>query len=245
MSDERPWYERAFAGEYLEIYRHRSPVQGRQQVNQMLGAGILPKHGVVLDLCCGAGRHLLPMRAAGLKAVGLDLSMDLLAHGELHGVAVRADARRIPFADGVFDCVANLFSSFGYFPDDAAHHGVLEEIARVLSPGGRLVIDHMNAEVTIENLKRESVDRRDGLTLVQRRRYDSANKRIIKDIEYTPQGLPTRSWHESVRLFTPTELDDFLTRAGFRIAARYGDLDGATFKESTSARQVVVAETAQ
>lgn len=242
MTEQQPWYERAFAYEYLELYHHRSPVQGQQQVNQMLGAKLLPKRGRVLDLCCGAGRHLLPMRASGLDAVGLDLSMELLETGKLANIAVRADARDVPYADGLFDVVTNLFSSFGYFPDDDAHHRVLAEVARVLKPGGYFLIDHMNAEVTVRNLKPESVDERDGLTLRQTRRYDEANKRVIKDIEYTLEGTEPRRWHESVRLFTPDELDSFLTQAGLRVAARYGDLDGSAFHLSTSRRQVVMAE---
>lgn len=241
---DEPWYKRAFTTEYLEIYRHRSPVQGRQQVGQMLASGILPKNGRVLDLCCGAGRHLLPMRAAGLDAVGLDLSMDLLRAGSLGGVAVRADARLVPFGAALFDVVTNLFSSFGYFPDDEAHHGVLAEICRVLVPGGRLVIDHMNAEVVIRDLKPESIEQRDGLLLRQQRRYDAKSRRVIKDVEYTPEGAETRRWHESVRLFTPAELDRFLTQAGLTVEARYGDLDGSGFDESASSRQVVVARKA-
>ena len=239
---DQPWYKRAFAEEYLEIYRHRSPVQGQQQVNQMVAAGLIPKHGRVLDLCCGAGRHLKPMRDSGLDAVGLDLSLHLLRAGELAGVAAQADALHVPFASGQFQVVTNLFSSFGYFPDDDAHHGVLKEVHRVLQPGGRLVLDHMNAEVVIRELEPESLDWRDGLTLKQTRRYDAESKRVIKDIEYIPDGKPARNWHESVRLFTPTELDDFLTQAGLRVSARFGDLDGSPFEPSTSNRQVVVAE---
>jgi SAM-dependent methyltransferase len=241
MATESPWFERAFAAEYLELYRHRSPEQGRAQVHQMLTSGLLPRTGRVLDLCCGAGRHLLPMRDAGLDAVGLDLSIDLLVAGELAGCAVRADARCVPFRDRLFDSVTNLFSSFGYFADDVDHHRVLAEVRRVLKPGGRFVIDHMNAKVTIRELSPETIDERESATFSQRRRYDAANKRIIKDVDYTPKGGLPRRWHESVRLFTPVELDRFLTGAGLQPVARYGDLDGSPFEEATSDRQVVVA----
>jgi SAM-dependent methyltransferase len=239
---DQPWYVRAFATEYLQLYAHRSPEQGREQVAQMLASGLLPATGCVLDLCCGAGRHLLPMREAGLQALGLDLSMQLLQAGGLAGIAVRANAIRVPFADGVFDVVTNLFSSFGYFPDDAAHHAVLAEVARVLKPGGRFILDHMNAEVTIRELERESVDQREGLTLKQKRRYDAESRRVIKEVEYQPQGEQPRHWFESVRLFKPAELDGFLAQAGLTVKARYAGLDAAPFDESESARQVVLAE---
>jgi SAM-dependent methyltransferase len=239
---DEPWYVRAFAAEYLELYRHRSPEEGRHQVSQMLDAGLLPQSGAVLDLCCGAGRHLLPMRDAGLEAVGLDLSMLLLKAGGLVGVAVRADAVRIPFARGMFHAVTNLFSSFGYFPHDDAHHTVLAEVARVLKPGGRFILDHMNAQWTIENLQPESVEQRPGLSLRQVRRYDAPSKRIIKEVEYVADGHPARHWHESVRLFTPAELDQFIKKAGLHVRARYADLDASPFNEKTSSRQVIVAE---
>lgn len=239
-----PWYVKAFAEEYLHLYRHRSPAQGRLQVQQMLGANLLPHVGRVLDLCCGAGRHLTPMREAGLQAYGLDLSPTLLKAGKLGGVAVRADARRIPFADGLFACVTNLFSSFGYFPDDASHRAVLLEVARVLQPGGTLVLDHMNADVTIRNLQAETREVSEGITLHQRRRYDAETRRVVKDVEYTPQGQRPRTWHESVRLFTPAELDGMMREAGLHVRARYADLDGGQFEEATSPRQVVVANKA-
>ena len=244
MITDRPWFERAFAAEYLELYRHRSPEEGASQVAQMLKAGLLPASGRVLDLCCGAGRHLLPMRAAGLQAWGLDLSLDLLRAGGLGGVAVRGNALKLPFVDAAFDVVTNLFSSFGYFPDDAAHHAVLAEVARVLKPGGRLVLDHMNAEVTIRNLQPESLERREGLTLKQTRRYDAIARRVIKQVEYTPTGGAPRHWIESVRLFTPAELDAFMHAAGLHVTARFGDLEGAPFDEAASPRQVVQAECA-
>jgi SAM-dependent methyltransferase len=242
MAKESPWFERAFAAEYLELYRHRSPEQGRAQVRQMLTAGILPPGGRVLDLCCGAGRHLHAMRDAGLDAFGLDLSIDLLDAGRLQDYAVRADARRVPFADTQFDVVTNLFSSFGYFEEDADQLRVLKEIHRVLKPGGRLILDHMNARVAVRELQAETVDEREAIKLVQRRRHDATRNRIIKDVEYTPKGGTKREWQERVRIFTPTELDALMAAAGLRVLHRYADFDGCRFNEQESPRQLVVAQ---
>ncbi|MCC6466065.1 MAG: class I SAM-dependent methyltransferase [Planctomycetes bacterium] len=242
MEDTRPWYEQAFGPEYLRLYQHRSPAQGRQQVAQMLTAGLLPRSGRVLDLCCGAGRHLLPMREAGLAAVGLDLSLPLLGAGGLGGVAVRGNALRLPFAGDTFACVTNLFSSFGYFDSDAAQAAVLSEIRRVLQPCGRLVLDVPNAGPTVAALVPESREERDGLRLVQRRQFDAATGRITKHVEYQAEGLPARRWHESLRVYAPAELDALLAAAGLKTRARHGDLDGSAFELSTSLRQVVVAE---
>lgn len=240
MTTDQPWYVRAFAAEYIELYQHRSPEQGREQVQQMLDSGLLPKRGKVLDLCCGAGRHLLPMREFGLDAVGLDLSRDLLEHGQLQDVAVRGNAIALPFADGVFDVITNLFSSFGYFPTDEMHMQVLHEMRRVLNPGGKLIIDHMNAEVVIRDLVPYSEEVRGELTLKQTRRYDAESKRVIKDVEYCIEGKPSQNWHESVRLFTDVELGHLLKQSGFGVDGLYSGLDKSKFGAG-SKRQVVAA----
>jgi len=239
-----PWYVSAFDRAYLDLYRHRSPEQGRAQVAQMLDSGLLPRSGAVLDLCCGAGRHLLPMREAGLGAVGLDLSAALLRSGGLGGVAVRGDMRRLPFAGGAFDAVANLFSSFGYFESEDDHRRVLGEVARVLKPGGVFVLDHMNPTVTVRELVPRSVDQRDGAELVQERSYDPVARRVIKHVTLTGSDGETRKWHESVRMFEPAELDGMLADAGLQVSARYADFDGGAFDEASSARQVVKCSTA-
>jgi SAM-dependent methyltransferase len=237
-----PWYINAFDKAYLELYRHRSPEQGVGQVRAMLDSGLLPRSGRVLDLCCGAGRHLLPMREAGLAAVGLDLSLPLLRAGALAGVAVRGDMRRLPFATGCFDVVVNLFTSFGYFESEADNRAVLAEVRRVLKPGGRLVLDHMNAQVTVRELVPESVDEREGYVLRQSRSYHAESRRVHKDVHMQAPDGSTRHWHESVRVLTPAELDATLAEAGLHVTARHADFDGANFDERVSPRQVVVAK---
>ncbi|MCC6575259.1 MAG: class I SAM-dependent methyltransferase [Planctomycetes bacterium] len=234
--DREPWFVRAFGPEYLALYAHRSEAEARKQVVAILDSGLLPRKGRILDLCCGAGRHLKVLRAQGLGVFGLDLSMDLLRAGS-RGWVVRADMRRVPYADGSFAAVLSLFTSFGYF-DDAENLGVLREIRRVLEPGGRVVIDTINPGPTIAALKPETVESTDAGTLRARRRVEG--RRIIKDIELV-RGGETRRWHESVMVFEPAELDGMLAKAGLKTVARYADLGGGRFELANSPRQAVVA----
>jgi 2-polyprenyl-6-hydroxyphenyl methylase / 3-demethylubiquinone-9 3-methyltransferase len=93
---------------------------------------------LLLDLGCGGG--LLAPHAArlGYRHVGVDLNATSLAVARGHGVlVVRADAGRIPLADGSADVV-----SAGEILEHVADPGaVVREACRVLRPGGRLVID--------------------------------------------------------------------------------------------------------
>jgi SAM-dependent methyltransferase len=93
----------------------------------------------VLDVGCGPGRHSKALRAKGIESVGLDISIDFLtAAGP--GPWVRSDARRLPFPSGSFDAAICLcqggFGLMGGFEDNL----VLDEMARVLRPGGLLAV---------------------------------------------------------------------------------------------------------
>jgi SAM-dependent methyltransferase len=96
----------------------------------------------VLELGFGTGALLIAMRQEGLQAVGLDLSRAMhrvtarkLATRGLTAPRLLARAERLPFASGAFDSVLSTFPA-GYIVEAPA----LIEIARVLAPGGRLVI---------------------------------------------------------------------------------------------------------
>jgi demethylmenaquinone methyltransferase/2-methoxy-6-polyprenyl-1,4-benzoquinol methylase len=90
----------------------------------------------VLDLACGTGDLCRTIAADGYHPVGVDFSAGMLARA--HGAAplVRADAARLPFADGAFDGLTCGFA-LRNFVDLAA---VLAESARILRPRGRLAL---------------------------------------------------------------------------------------------------------
>jgi ubiquinone/menaquinone biosynthesis C-methylase UbiE len=96
----------------------------------------------LLDVGCGTGTLLAAaLRAApGARVAGADLAPEMLAAARAKlGPEVplaAADATRLPFRTGSFDAVASS-SSLHYWSDAPA--GVAE-CARVLRPGGRLVI---------------------------------------------------------------------------------------------------------
>jgi 2-polyprenyl-6-hydroxyphenyl methylase/3-demethylubiquinone-9 3-methyltransferase len=103
---------------------------------------------VLLDVACGAGL-LAPYLTgpdriealAGWRHVGIDLSELSLRQARAHGVApARADATRLPFADASLHCVV-AGEILEHLPDLAAG---CAELARVLAPGGVLVIDTLN-----------------------------------------------------------------------------------------------------
>jgi ubiquinone/menaquinone biosynthesis C-methylase UbiE len=102
---------------------------------------------VVLDLACGPGNFSREFaRAVGPDGlvVGVDASPTMLARGAADtaraGIAnlalIRADATALPFGDGSFDA-ACCFAALHLFADPFA---ALDEMRRVLRPGGRIAI---------------------------------------------------------------------------------------------------------
>ena len=87
----------------------------------------------VLDVGCGEGRLVGPLRTRGVQVVGLDSSPTMLA--SIAEPKVLADATAIPFADGYFGAVAALYMLY-HLPEP---RDVLAESRRVLRTDGMFV----------------------------------------------------------------------------------------------------------
>lgn len=96
-----------------------------------------------VDLACGTGAAAVAMTEDGLRVVGADLSREMLLWGApaTVGCAAQGDLRRLPFADAQFDVAVSFYDSFNYLLSTDDLRDALAEAARVLRPGGYLVID--------------------------------------------------------------------------------------------------------
>ncbi|CAM06068.1 ubiquinone/menaquinone biosynthesis methyltransferase [Saccharopolyspora erythraea NRRL 2338] len=97
-----------------------------------------PKAGErILDLAAGSGVSTVEFGRSGAWCVAADLSVGMLQAGRHREVPmVAADALRLPFADESFDAVTIMFG-LRNLTDTVAG---LREMARVVRPGGRLVV---------------------------------------------------------------------------------------------------------
>lgn len=105
-------------------------------VQRILGS--LPV-GTALDAACGTGRHTAHLHQLGHHVTGVDASAEMLAQARkrLPDVAFHeADLHRLPLPDDAVDTVVCALA-LTHVPDLAA---VLAEFARVLRPGGHLVL---------------------------------------------------------------------------------------------------------
>lgn len=149
---QRLMVSRALPFIYERIWR---PIGSRVFMGAM-GPGMRGEHGIaldmldiqhgdtVLDVACGPGNFTRSFaREAGDDGlvVGLDASQSMLQQALNEGVPgnvayVRGDATRLPFDDDAFDAVC-CFAAL-YFIHDPLR--AIDEMARVLKPGGRIAI---------------------------------------------------------------------------------------------------------
>jgi demethylmenaquinone methyltransferase/2-methoxy-6-polyprenyl-1,4-benzoquinol methylase len=104
-----------------------------------------PPNTISLDIATGTGELAFELVRQGARiVVGADFCVDMLQAASLkamrsgmdsHIRLLTADAMRLPFADGTFDCVVNGFMLRNV--DDL--QATFVELSRVLRNGGRLV----------------------------------------------------------------------------------------------------------
>ena len=97
-----------------------------------------------LDVGCGEGRFCRMLKSRGVQAVGVDPTPAMLAVARTRdagGTYVEAPAERLPFREDAFDLVVSYLSLI----DIADVETAIPEMARVLKPGGTLLIANLTS----------------------------------------------------------------------------------------------------
>lgn len=222
-------------------------------------SGLFQAHGIgpgatVLDLSCGVGRHAIHLARLGCRVVGVDLSPRFIARArELavqHAVQDRTeflvlDDREVErLAPRRFDAVISMFTSLGYY-DEEADASILRQCRALTRRGGIFVLDTSFREGVVRHFAPSGAARVGDLLVVEERTLNLETSRMENVWTFfgrTADGYRFRAEIPfRLRIYGLHELIALFTSAGWKYRAAYRDFElrEASFE---SARLLVVAE---
>jgi SAM-dependent methyltransferase len=237
------WFENWFDSKYYHIlYGNRDTAEAERFMNNLLSFLNLPGQARVHDLCCGKGRHSLFMNSKGFEVTGTDLSQESISYArqfETDSLSFFVSDMRQIIRINYFDCVFNLFTSFGYFHSGKEDEEVVKAVHASLKEGGLFVLDYLNSERACKMLVGEQKKEAGGIEFTIRKHLDKGY--FLKDITFIDKGR-NYCFQERVRAFSKTDFETLFKKAGFQILHCKGDYNLAEYNEHSSERLILIAK---
>ncbi|HEV3097632.1 MAG TPA: class I SAM-dependent methyltransferase [Candidatus Dormibacteraeota bacterium] len=225
------WWRTWFGRSYLELYdeplQERTPIE----IDQLERFLQLRPPLRILDLPCGQGRHAIELARRGYEVTGMDLSPYLLevarSRASEAGLNVRwllGDMRHALDAE-TFGLILNLFTSFGYFADEADDRLTVRAAASMLEPGGRFLLEVINGERIIARFEEREWFTVGQIAVMERRSLDAAARRMVVERTVSSDRGNEVNLH-ALRLYSGRELLAMLSEEGFERVDLFGDWNG-------------------
>lgn len=212
----------------------------------------------VLDAACGTGMHAVLLAREGLRCAAADLSPQMIeqARKNAHDAGVNVDLRVAAFGDLArtfgerFDLVTCLGNSLPHLLDDDSLRSALGDFARVLSPGGLLLIQNRNYDRVIREKVRfmPLSARTEGAEETLFLRITDLCDDVSDLVDFTIVTLRKKrgTWTQSTRTTTLRALsrqtvEDALGASGFSRVRVWGGYDLSPFDEARSADLLIAA----
>jgi SAM-dependent methyltransferase len=235
------WFDSSF---YHKLYANRDEKEAAGFIDGLLEALQPADNSEMLDLGCGNGRHSKYLASKRYRVTGLDLASSSIREAkkaETKTLRFYRHDMRVPFGENHFDYVFNFFTSFGYFKTDKEDNLVVSNIANSLKPGGRLVMDYINAAYAEKKLVAAETKDTDGIIYHITRWSDEEyffKKIVIDDMQ---NGKPFE-YTEQVKKFSLSDLDQMFIRHGLQLQQLYGDYSLNGYNKETSPRLILIAK---
>ena len=236
----KKWYASWFDTPYYHIlYKDRDYEEAQFFMDTLTHYLNLPEEAKILDLACGKGRHSIYLNQLGYQVTGADLSENSIAQATQSAnekLDFVVHDMRLPF-DEKFEAIFNLFTSFGYFEDDADNLKTLKAVRDSLSEYGFAVIDFMNVDFVLENLVPSETKTVDGIDF-HIKRYEKDNH-IYKEISFTADGEDF-FFTEKVQALRLADFEKMMEEAGIYLLDTFGDYKLKKFHKKESDRLIML-----
>jgi len=211
----------------------------------------LPTGAKILDVPCGVGRHSILFAKKGYRVTGIDISRDCvkIAKRQFAHKNVKyklGDMSNLSAFKGQYDCILNLFTSFGYFHSDKENENVLRKMYRSLKPGGKAVVNLIDRDWIMKIYQPVRWFEDHGVLTMEASRYDEKTKynesqMVMIDQRKAKPVLLHHHYHR-VRLYSKVEMVSLMKRAGFRNVQIFGDFEGLKYKKGVSTHPIYIGQ---
>ncbi|MGB1018060.1 MAG: class I SAM-dependent methyltransferase [Chitinophagales bacterium] len=243
MQAKKQWFENWFDTKYYHIlYQHRNDDEAHFFMNNLVDYLKIPENSEILDLACGKGRHSVFLNQKALDITGVDLSAQSIAHAkQFENKSLHFDVHDMrEVYPKKFDYVFNLFTSFGYFEDDAENLKTIQAMKAMLKQRGVLVIDFLNATKVINNLVLSEKKELNGIYFSINREVE--NGFIVKNIQFEDEG-EFYHFQERVKALNLNDFKVFFEKAGLRLKETFGNFALEAYNKESSDRLIMILET--
>lgn len=237
------WFASWFDTSYYHIlYKNRDDKEAQDFMDKLIRFLSPTSEDMIMDLACGKGRHAIYLNQKGFQVTGVDLSSESIAHAsEFENERLKFDVHdmRKVYSHESFDFLFNLFTSFGYFENESENIDAIQSFAKTLKPGGKLVIDFMNAAKVIRHLVPKESKTIAGITFHISRQVEQGF--IVKDIRFNDAG---KDFHftEKVKAISQEDFISYLKQAGLELIKTAGNYALDDFDLNTSDRLILIAQ---
>lgn len=242
---DKTWYEAWFDSPYYHIlYKNRDGEEAKKLLNNLIKKLNLKPGMKVLDLGCGKGRHAKYLNSIGFDVTGIDLSpqnIEYCRQFENETLHFYQHDMRKKFRENFFDAVFNLFTSFGYFPDDKENELCIQAAAQSLKEKNYLVIDFLNVARVEADLAPYEVKIVGELEFHIRKKVE--NGFIYKRISVA-DGAKETTFTEQVRTLKLEDFERYFKNSGLSLLHIYGDYDMKEYQPSSN-RLLLIAQKKQ
>ena len=248
MTNDKPWHEQD------EFWRDTQSLmfsedrlsKTPEEIDRVVSLLELRPDMLVLDMCCGIGRHSLELARRGYRVTGVDRTRSYLdtarQAAEAEGLEIEfllSDIREFSQSES-FDVTINMFTSFGYFEDPAEDKKAARNLCESLKPGGQLLIQMMGKEVLARIFQERDWHEMEDGTLVLEERKVTRDWSWMENRWIMIKGNERTEQHFNHRPYSATELTTLLLDCGFSTAKAYGGINGSPYDHQAK-RLVVVA----
>ena len=233
------WFDTPF---YHILYKSRGKYEAQKFIDNLADKLNFSSDWQYCDMACGKGRHAIYLNSKNFDVTGLDLSPNNIWHAQFaenEKLKFHKHDIRDTFRPAYFDVMLNLFTSFGYFENQAENQKAVKAMSDSLKTDGILILDYMNSRKAIEGFSSHYEKNVDGIQFSIHKKIELGF--IFKNISFENEGKK-HQYQERVKLLFLEDFKHFFQASDLALIDVYGDYELNPYQDLASDRMIMVCK---